>query len=562
MQYIIIISIIFVIMLMAPFLNSLRYCKKEGSVLHIDQGHVRNARYFGKSFAQMIENNMSSLDDGTVFLSKEEGFIDVNTEKIPEQAEEVVICLNRDFEPPAHTKVFMKEIYGDCNVNIGREGIKVRAVYARQKVILGNRTDIVRWVDAEESVAVYDDCDLGISATAGKRLSIGKNCTFYRLFAPEILIGQYPDDFRDAMSARDPRIFEVQETVEVKRNVAYVDQEMTDENMEANITVLSEENVVVMDRIIVRGDIRSHSGVRVCDNAVICGNIFAENDILIGSNAVVLGNVFAQGSVHIQEGAMIGRRGKISSVIARDKVIFEKSACVFGYVCCEGGGIVRNAGINKKEHEQMYWEITEYKRDLVFEDLAGYEKTMKKGYRKMRNLQSVVIPPLAKRVARSMFFACGSLERVELPDTMEKIDDFAFADCRQLKTITSFANTKLKEIGTSAFENCESLHQIEFPQELESLGGAAFGGCTHLMSVQFAQGARLKVISDHCFRGCKELQMIQLPDSIEHVGVSAFADCTSLGYISIPRSCASEPGIVELGARPEVIVEIRNAKVG
>lgn len=560
MRYMIVVVVIFLVLLMAPFLNAWFCCRKKGSVLYIEQNYARDARYFGKSFARMIENNISSLKEGDLFLSRKEGFIDGHTKEMKEETEKVVICLGEDFQSPENTKVFKKEIYGDGNVKIADGGVRVRAVYAKKKLVLGNRTDVVRWVDAEETAAVYDECSLGISASAGKKLSVGKNCTFHRLYAPEILIGQYPDDCKDAMRGRDARIFEISGKLEIKRNITYIDKTLLDGKDEAKFTVLSKYNVMVLENIILRGDLRSHKNVRICDNAVVCGNIFAEGDIHIGRNAVVLGNIFSQGNISFEEDAMVGQRGKIVSVIARNKIIFEGSTYVFGYISCEGGGIVKSAGNRKKEHGREFLSLKEEKKELVFEDPRDYEKVMEQGYRKVENLQKVVIPHMAKEVPRSMFFACTSLRNVRLPETIEMIDAYAFADCRALEEFTGFAGMKLKKIGTSAFENCVCLRQADFPKELEYLGGAAFAGCTGLRSVTFAENSGLKVIEDHCFRDCEALERIELPDLLEKVGVSAFAGCKSLRYVSVPAACAREPGIEELKQIAGLRTDIRDVK--
>jgi hypothetical protein len=191
---------------------------------------------------------------------------------------------------------------------------------------------------------------------------------------------------------------------------------------------------------------------------------------------------------------------------------------------------------------------------------------MARGYRKMKNLQKVEIPQLAREIPRSMFFACTSLTYAQLPQSIEKIGAYAFADCKALENFTSFSYMKIKKIGTSAFENCVCIEQADFPEELEFLGGAAFAGCIGLKRVTFAEKCELKVISDHCFHGCKLLERIELPDLVEKVGVSAFSGCDSLRYISIPESCEQEPGIEELMNRSDVKVEVRaleeNEKIG
>lgn len=532
MQYIVMIGIVFAALLAAPFCSALLCCKKEGSVLHIEQSRTKDPRYFGKSFARMMEKSLAVMKDGNLFLSRKERFIEADVEEISKEAEEVVICLKKEFHSSEGTRIFRKEIYGVRNVEIADGGVTVRAVYSGQKLRLGRKTTVARWADAEETVAAYDDCNLGISTSAGRRLSIGKNCTFHRLYAPEILIGQYPEEHGEAMRISDTRILEPVGRLEVKHHLKYVDKQMLNGEDVADFTVLSDTNVVLLEGIILRGDLCSHKGVRICNHAVVCGNVFAEKEIIIGEDAMVLGNVFSQGSIVFEKNAVVGQRGKIVSVIARENIIFQSCAYVFGYISCENGGIVKAASMSTEEHEHRFLDCREEK-----------------------NLQKVTLPGTTKKVSHSMFFGCTSLTEVSLPRSIEVIDSYAFADCRALVKLTSLARLEVKEIRTSAFENCVGLEHLEFAEELEVLGGAAFAGCSGLKSVVFAEGSRLKVISAHCFRGCLGLVWVELPDSVETVGVSAFAGCDSLQCISVPASCAKEPGVTELrtlGKRVEI----------
>lgn len=361
MLYMILVVMIFLILLGIPFFNAWLCSRKKGTVLHIAQEYTRDARYFGKSFARMVRQNLSSVEDGTIFLSRPEGFVDANTEKLGEEANEVVICMETDFVSSEQTKVFTKEIYGGENVEIHGGGVNVRAVYAGKKMILGPKTDVTRWIDAEETVAVYDGCNLGISASAGQTMCIGKHCTFRRLYAPEILIGQYPDRCEDVMRDRDGQIFAHTKNAKVRKNLKYVDKKLLDGKTEADFTVLSKYSVMVLEGIILQGDLRSHKDVRICDDAVVCGNVFTEGNVYVGKRAVVLGHIFSQGDVIFEQDAMVGQRGKLVSVIARKKIVFQERACVFGYVSCEAGGMIKSADVSEPEPQTAYliWDRKE-----------------------------------------------------------------------------------------------------------------------------------------------------------------------------------------------------------
>lgn len=501
----------FIILLLLPILfSSLYYKKRKGEVLFINQNKVRDPRYFGKAFAALVEKNIETAKDGKIRLSKEEPYIDGNTKKdYPDVVEHLVICRGEEFHPPQN-KEFLKEIYSEANAFISGKSV-LRALYSREDIILGNGTEIIRWVDTEGTLAVYDECDLGISATSQSRMSIGKNCKFRRLFAPQICLGQYPGNISDPAEGKDKRIYRLAVQTDREKNVRYINKEMVNDDGVVDFTVLSWKNVSVTERIIVKGDLRSHKGVRLCEGAIVVGNIFAEKDVVLEKDACVLGNVFSQGDVYMAQGAAIGKQGTVSSVIARGNIKAEPGSFVFGYMSCEKQGEVLDEKNAKSAETVSYLERIQPVKTLRFKDLEDYEGVDQQGYRLQKDLKKVIIPDGAKRIPPSMFFGCTSLKRVEIPESIEEIGDFAFADCERLKEISLAGNKQLRRIGISAFENCENLKAIDFSASLEILDAAAFAGCKNLEHVGFEEGTQLKLVGDHCFQRCAKLGDVKLP---------------------------------------------------
>lgn len=360
MKYIVILAIVFVVMLTAPFVGAVAYCLgKKGSVLQIRQEKTKDARYFGKAFAQLVENNLSTVKGHRIQLSKEEAFVDGDVARYyTDTVDEMVICRTKDFYAPKNVKAFYKEIYGARDIVISGNNVRLRAACARERMILGTGVTVERWVDAEQTLTVYDNCDLGMSAAAGKRLCVGQGCRFHRLYAPEILIGQHPDDLKDPMDGKKPGILEPAGPQPVVKNIKAVGHEMVNEQEEAEISIVTDQDLTIMEGVIVKGDICSRKGVRVCDGAVVCGNLFAEEDVLIGAGAAVLGNVFTQGNIIAEKQAMFGRPGRIRSVVARETITFDKDTAVFGSVSCEGGGSIRPGAGEGGREDMMFLQVT------------------------------------------------------------------------------------------------------------------------------------------------------------------------------------------------------------
>ncbi len=106
---------------------------------------------------------------------------------------------------------------------------------------------------------------------------------------------------------------------------------------------------------------------------------------------------------------------------------------------------------------------------------------------------------------------CGNegLASVSLPASLHKIEDYAFANCRNLTTID--LPDGLKEIGEFAFMGCERLANISIPDTVKTIGKGAFADCTALQTIEFPKS--YKELSPEMVKGCHILKEIRLGDS-------------------------------------------------
>ncbi len=554
--------IAFILLLIAPVVFAWMYLKSSsGEVMRIDQNKVRDQRYFAHSFAKMIEKALPNAENNEITLSRKEFYLDRSyLDYMQGTVNEMVIMEKGDFYSPKRIREYQKEIYVAENAYFTEKGTEIRAAYAAKKMVIGNGINIGRWIDANESLAVYDDCDLGVSATAGKILSIGRNTRFKRLFAPVIYFGQYPGSLTDPMKGKNPQDFLLPISRE-KRDITYVTGEKMTYDRLAPYSIVTEGNTMIVEGAILQGDIHTNKDLIIGSDSGVLGNVFSEGSIVIESGAFVAGNVFSQECIEIENHVLIGRKDSIVSVIARGKLILKDNTVVHGYVSSESGGIVSPLYSEYDERNEEVPKLIDYKEkelDVVFNSLEEYEGIDRSAFRKNKSVISVVLPDGATELGRSMFFDCTNLRSVILPGSLEIIDDFALADCRSLVDLDSLAGTKIKRIGVSGLENCEKIKRLEFPDTLGEIMDAGCAGMTELEEVSFGNGFMLTAIHDHAFKDCKSLKKISLPDFVKRVGISAFLGCESLEEISIPASVENEPGIVEIKDILEnVLVEIR-----
>lgn len=142
-------------------------------------------------------------------------------------------------------------------------------------------------------------------------------------------------------------------------------------------------------------------------------------------------------------------------------------------------------------------------------------------------LEGRTVTEIAKRA-----FYKGTMETITLPNTVNLIEEEAFAECKNLYGIALPAS--LKSLGRSAFYGCKSLEEVELPDSLTVLEPETFYGCAGLGYVKFP--AQLKQIMERCFSGCKALSVVKLPEGLEIIDSNAFSGCNALTEITIPDS--------------------------
>ncbi len=160
-------------------------------------------------------------------------------------------------------------------------------------------------------------------------------------------------------------------------------------------------------------------------------------------------------------------------------------------------------------------------------------------------------------------FYNAALESIDIPATVVSFDYYAFAMCKNLKTVYFAADTQLKGIYEGAFYGCLKLENIVLPESIVEISDYAFYGCRSLRTIPVSENAKLLGIYDYAFAfsGIEEVQLSgELIDigayafqgtgitsaSIESdnaqqlvIGIGAFADCNQLTQITLPFVGAS-----------------------
>ena len=169
------------------------------------------------------------------------------------------------------------------------------------------------------------------------------------------------------------------------------------------------------------------------------------------------------------------------------------------------GNIVNVVSLND-EAFLSYEELTEVAVPEGIMSIGDY------AFRNCRKLRSVKLPQNVT-LGKGLFAGCTNLKDIELPENLAKISDMMFPQCM---AITSFdVPETVTEIGYDAFRECKNLKTVSLPSNLKSIGASAFSGCSELQSVSYcgkkyerayALIAALEkngvVVAENCFHLC------------------------------------------------------------
>ena len=181
---------------------------------------------------------------------------------------------------------------------------------------------------------------------------------------------------------------------------------------------------------------------------------------------------------------------------------------------------------------------------LRYLDIADVEITSlpAKAFHQSTNVENLILPNMLTVIGEEMFYG-SALKEVFIPKSVETIEKSAFKRCEYLATVTFEKGSLLKTIGgdgyitTSygAFSECTALTSIEIPASVETIEQYAFYKCSGLTTVTFEKGSMLKTIGGYAFSECTSLTSIEIPASAETIEYRAFYSCSKLATVTFEK---------------------------
>lgn len=132
-------------------------------------------------------------------------------------------------------------------------------------------------------------------------------------------------------------------------------------------------------------------------------------------------------------------------------------------------------------------------------------------------LKKVTFPNTLKTIGEYSFKGCSSLEEITIPDSVEQIAYGAFSQC-QIKNVE--LGEGLDYIPSSVVS--ASLEKINIPSGVTKIENSTFEGCYELKEIVIPNS--VKEIGKNAFFYCLKLSKVDISDSVEVIGEDAFKD--------------------------------------
>ncbi|MBD5112739.1 MAG: leucine-rich repeat domain-containing protein [Ruminococcaceae bacterium] len=170
--------------------------------------------------------------------------------------------------------------------------------------------------------------------------------------------------------------------------------------------------------------------------------------------------------------------------------------------------------------------------------LAGGSPKAAEQHREVRRkITKIIIPDTIKRIDEYAFLKCFSLTEINIPDGITEISDCMFMYCEKLKSIK--LPESVTKIGAGAFSHCENLKSAELSESVTIIGDNAFGHCERLEKLNIPDN--VTEIGRFAFFACARVKSFDIPSAVKSIGEGAFSHCESITELKLPR------GITEIG---------------
>jgi UDP-3-O-[3-hydroxymyristoyl] glucosamine N-acyltransferase len=170
-----------------------------------------------------------------------------------------------------------------------------RSLYVKGDCFIEAPVRIVRWVHVEGTLITRSNTDLGVNVYT-REMKIRGWTTFKRAYAQKI------DTSDESLIDKQNDKKNVERTINLRGSFSIT----------GNISIGGKEKPVFVD-----------------------GDLFCDGDVQIEGDVWIKGSVFSQKSITLKNGVVIGKEGKIKSLVARGEILIKGPFRIYGYIHSE-----------------------------------------------------------------------------------------------------------------------------------------------------------------------------------------------------------------------------------
>jgi len=196
---------------------------------------------------------------------------------------------------------------------------------------------------------------------------------------------------------------------------------------------------------------------------------------------------------------------------------------------CDRDIIVTALNADTEEQSKLAKIIDRTITEITTQDLANITKIGRAAFEGCTYLTKINIPNNITYIGDYAFSNCHGLEsnaNIIIPNTITQLGVGVFTNCAKLKSLS--LPDSITKIGDEAFYNCTSLIDISLPSNISWIGYRMFSGCKVLSGITLP--SNITAIGEQAFYGCKALTQMNFPNGVTTIRSSAFANCTSMQY--------------------------------
>ncbi|MBR2175418.1 MAG: leucine-rich repeat domain-containing protein [Clostridia bacterium] len=131
----------------------------------------------------------------------------------------------------------------------------------------------------------------------------------------------------------------------------------------------------------------------------------------------------------------------------------------------------------------------------------------------------IIIPDSVTSIGKYAFNECGSIENIELPESIVKIEEGAFANS-SINKINVPKN--VKEIPEKMCDSCFGLQEVIISEGVEKIGVSAFDCCEDLKELKLPD--TLTTIDKYALGTCRGITELTIPEKVNTINAYAFFD--------------------------------------